>query len=293
MKGFRFLSLIGLVFMAAACTGFDSKKEVQALNDAQAVGSPFTQQLTAEYRAFSNYQLKKDMDYADALHFARKGLASASGVEVMPEDVTDWDLDAGQIPEFVDARGRLVNAFDLGAREIMPGKSAVAQARFDCWIEQAEEARRNDTTPSCRSEFMNAMAEVEAGLPEPMPEPMPEPVAMVEPEPEPMDVREAMYLVFFDYDSAVVGTGGQSVLDAVVDEVNARNIETIRIVGHTDRSGSNRYNDAMAMRRSEAVKANLQNRGIDPSRVIIDGRGETELLVQTDDGVKLNWVGKA
>ena len=286
MKAFRYFGLVGLVFMAAACSGFDSKKEVQALNDAQAVGSPFSQQLTAEYRAFSNFELKKEMDYADALHFARKGLQSASGVEVMPEQITDWDLGAEQIPEFVDARGRLVNAFDLGAREIMPGKTAVAQARYDCWIEQAEEARTNNTAPSCRDEFLTAMADVEAGLPEPMPEPMPEPVAPVEPAPEPMDIREAMYLVFFDFDSAVVGTGGQSVLDAVVNEVNNRNIQTINIVGHTDRSGTNRYNDALAMRRSEAVRNELAARGIDPSRVIINGQGETELLVETADGVR-------
>jgi OOP family OmpA-OmpF porin len=63
----------------AGCTAFSSFSEVDALNEAEAKGSPFTQTLAAEYRTYANTELKDMFDYPDALHFARKGLAAAAG----------------------------------------------------------------------------------------------------------------------------------------------------------------------------------------------------------------------
>lgn len=41
------------------------------------LGSPFTQQLAAEYRDLANHEQNIGFDYPDALHFARKGLTGA------------------------------------------------------------------------------------------------------------------------------------------------------------------------------------------------------------------------
>src|SRR5262245_60577339 len=101
----RVCAVLG-VLVLAACSGANSIETVDTLNKAQAVGSPFTKVLTSEYRDYANL-LKTGVvvplnipyvnsrgghDYADAVHFARKGLASASGVIVMPETLDDWDL---------------------------------------------------------------------------------------------------------------------------------------------------------------------------------------------------------
>lgn len=299
MFGLRHFGLVAAVLSLGACSMAEGYSEVNALNKAQATGSPFTQQLTAEYKAFSNYLLKDMKDYADALHFARKGLAAAAGENVMPEPVNDWDLTAAQITELSDARARLVSAFDRGAREIIPGRSAVAQARFDCWIEQDENSV-NDTGNTgnldCKNQFMAAMGEVEAAIPEvvaiapiidiPM-EGVPAPVGMYDGPAEPMSLREAMYLVFFDWDSAVVGEGGLTVLDAVVKDVNARdNINRIIVVGHTDTSGSPAYNQRLSVRRADAVKKALVARGVPESKIVASGVGEKDLLVQTDNNVR-------
>ena len=291
----RHFGLVAALLTMSACGAQGGYSEVNALNKASASGSPFTQQLTAEYKAFSNYLLNDMKDYADALHFARKGLASAAGENVMPEPVNDYDLEAGEIPPLSDARARLISAFDRGAREIIPGKSAVAQARYDCWIEQ-DEGSVNDTGKTgsldCKGQFMAAMQEVEAAIPAQAPAPampaetVPAPVGMMDGTGEPMALKEAMYLVFFDWDSSVVGAGGASVLDAVVKEIQSRGVQGVNIVGHTDRSGPDDYNDKLAMRRANAIKKELIARGVPASSINVSGRGESELLVQTADNVR-------
>ena len=108
--------ILAIAGLTSGCTAFKSFSEVDALNDATAVGSPFTQALTTEYRAFSNSELKDMLDYPDALHFARKGLAAATGEVVLPEPISDWNLNEQHIQELAAARSRLIVAYDLGAR---------------------------------------------------------------------------------------------------------------------------------------------------------------------------------
>lgn len=293
MFNFRQLGFAAAILTLGACSAPNGYSELNALNKANASGSAFTQQLTAEYKAFANYLMKDMEDYADALHFSRKGLESAKGENIMPEPVNDYDLDAVEITELSDARARLISAFGRGARDIIPGKTAVAQARYDCWIEQ-DEGSINDTGKKggldCKNQFLAAMQEVEAALPA-APAPMldegvPEPVGMMDAKPEPMALSEAMYMVFFDFDSSKINKGAASILDAVVKEAAARGANGIDVVGHTDRSGSDAYNDRLAMQRARAIKSALVKRGIAADTITISGRGENELLVQTQDNVR-------
>ena len=76
---------------------------------------------------FANRELNDNMDYPDALHFARKGLAAAAGETVMPEPIADWNLLPRHMEELSTARGRLIVALDLGAREIAPQPAAIPQ----------------------------------------------------------------------------------------------------------------------------------------------------------------------
>lgn len=277
--------LSAAVISLAACSAFQGDNEVEKLNDATANGSPFTQQLTTEYRAFSNYELEEEKDYADALHFARKGLAAAKGINVMPEPVVDWNLTAPEAQELSAAYLRLVAALDRGARETMPGKAAIAQARYDCWIEEQEEVEGDVT---CKTDFYAVMDELDGGMmpaPQPAPESFPAPVTMID-NSEPLNIEDAMYLVFFDFDKSNINTGASNVIDTIVSEIQSRGIQTIRVVGHTDTSGSDAYNKRLAKRRAEAVKSQLVTMGVPSSAIVTESRGESDLLVQTQDGIR-------
>ena len=50
------------------------------------------------------------------------------------------------------------------------------------------------------------------------------------------------------------------------------------MIGHTDSIGSDAVNDALSLRRAEAVKAWLAGAGIPPSVVSAEGRGKHEPL---------------
>jgi len=292
MRLIKSLFVTSAVIGLSACSSFSSNQEVEKLDMTEAVGSPFTQQLTSEYRAFSNYELDTEKDYADALHFSRKGIEAAKGVNVMPEHVNDWDITQPDIVELSDAYARLVSAIDRGAREILPGKTAIAQARYDCWIEEQEEvANGGVSNVPCKADFLAAMQEIEAALPAPvapapiMEEQFPAPVSAFDSN-EPLNIAEAMYLVFFDFDASTLNPEGVSVVETVVTEMMSRNIAGINVVGHTDTSGSDAYNQRLANRRATSIKNALVERGVPAANVSIEGRGESELLVETQDGIR-------
>ena len=279
--------LVVLTGATSACTAFTSFSEVEALNEAQATGSPFTQALAGEYKAFANSELKDMFDYPDALHFARKGLAAADGVNVLPEPVVDWNLSEQHIKELSAARGRLIVAYDLGGREVAPAIAAKAQAKFDCWIEGQEENWHDAGNSNCKDEFMSYINQLEGMLEPPAPAPVAEDTGAFDIDPNaPMTAENAMYLVFFNWDKANLGSGALNVLDAVADEVAKNPPQTINIVGHTDTSGSQTYNQRLAFRRANNVKDALIERGVDPSLIMVDARGETELLVETPDNIR-------
>ena len=102
----------------------------------------------------------------------------------------------------------------------------------------------------------------------------------------PMKVEEAMYLVFFDFDKSGVAASGESVLDAVGTEVKSRSLNAVNVVGHTDRAGSRTYNNRLALKRANAVREALIKRGVNAGLIKVDGRGEDQNLVATDDNVR-------
>lgn len=286
LRGIPFLALIAATsLVAVGCTGFKSQSEVDALNEAQAVGSPFTQALASEYRDMANREQNVMFDYPDALHFARKGLAASAGEVVLPEPVSDWNLKPEHVEELSSARSKLVMALDRGAREANPSVAAVAQARFDCWIEQQEENWQKEDISGCKTQFFEALNTLGGDLAPPPEDVMP-PVTAEAPPVAPMAPEDAKYLVFFDFDSSKVDVGGSSVLDSVATEIKKQNISAINVVGYTDTSGSKQYNKRLSAKRANAVRDGLIARGVDASMLKIDSKGEDFLMVPTADEVR-------
>jgi OOP family OmpA-OmpF porin len=81
---------------------------------------------------------------------------------------------------------------------------------------------------------------------------------------------------FFDFDKAVLKPAGQASLDDLVSKLKDINLEVIIAVGHTDSVGTDAYNQKLSVRRAEAVKAYLQGKGVESSRIYTEGKGESQ-----------------
>lgn len=288
MKNLRNMVLVFGALTLSGCGVIDSYSEIDALNNVSPTGSAFTQALSNEYKTMSNFELKNQMDYPDALHFARKGLGAAAGDMVMPEPVTDWNLSEAHSVELQSQRSRLVTVYERGVRSIAPELSAQTQAAFDCWIEDQEE-HWNDSGLACKNLYLDLIAQLEALAPAPAPVVVapaePAPLFDVDPA-EPMKVENAVYLVFYNWDSNKVDTGAASVLDAVAREVASNPPAGITLVGHADTSGDKAYNQRLSLKRANAARDGLIARGVDARIISVDSRGESELLVATPDGIR-------
>ncbi len=81
---------------------------------------------------------------------------------------------------------------------------------------------------------------------------------------------------FFDFDKATLKPDGKAKLDDLASKLGTLNLEVIIAVGHTDSVGSDAYNQKLSIRRAEAVKGYLVNKGVDAKRVYTEGKGEKQ-----------------
>ena len=52
------------------------------------------------------------------------------------------------------------------------------------------------------------------------------------------------------------------------------------ITGHTDARGTDAYNDALSLKRANAIKEQLVEAGFDANRLETQGKGKRELLIK-------------
>lgn len=109
----------------------------------------------------------------------------------------------------------------------------------------------------------------------------PEPMRETAPPPAPRQ-----FLVFFGFNKSNLTSDAQGVISTAADTAKQMGSAQLVIVGHTDTSGSDTYNQSLSERRASAVRGALASHGIDDSKISTSGRGETSLLVQSGDGVK-------
>ena len=86
----------------------------------------------------------------------------------------------------------------------------------------------------------------------------------------------------FDFDRAVLKPEGRRNLDALIERIKSIELDVVIAVGHTDSMGSDAYNQALSVRRAEAVKAYMVNQGMAADRIRAEGRGEAEPVATND-----------
>ncbi|HEX3809108.1 MAG TPA: OmpA family protein [Rhizomicrobium sp.] len=267
---------------SALVLGACATSAVDDLDGVTATGSPFTQALFRNYSylarsfgdvgapsssafdsdnslSFSDSDASVD-DLADA--FARKALQAAQGANVMPEPAPDAGAQ--------DILARLLHALDLG-RDKAPDDAARAQADYDCWVMDGRVHGQEAASAACRASLNGSLAQLEHDVNPPAP--MMAPVA-------------ADYTVYFDFDSWTLTAEALQVITQAVNNARAGGQSHINLVGHTDTSGSPAYNQSLSLRRANVVKDVMVQMGARAEAITTTGVGESDLAVQTADGVR-------
>lgn len=86
----------------------------------------------------------------------------------------------------------------------------------------------------------------------------------------------------FAFDKAVLKPEGKVMLDDLASQLNGATYDNIIATGHTDRFGSNGYNQKLSERRAEVVKDYLIGKNVQASRIDAAGKGETQPITQAD-----------
>jgi OmpA-OmpF porin, OOP family len=134
----------------------------------------------------------------------------------------------------------------------------------------------------CATQEAPAPAPAPAPTPAPAPAPAAAPAPAPKPAPEaakPKPVAEKITFaadVLFDFDKSVIKPDGKSKLDDLANKMKGINLEVVIAIGHADSVGSDAYNQALSVRRSEAVKAYFVSKGIEGNRVYTEGKGEKQ-----------------
>jgi outer membrane protein OmpA-like peptidoglycan-associated protein len=82
--------------------------------------------------------------------------------------------------------------------------------------------------------------------------------------------------ISFDTGRANIKSNLQPILDQFAQGLSSQPNTEIRIIGHTDSTGSDAINNPLSINRAASARDYLASRGVDSRRIQIDGRGSRE-----------------
>ncbi len=87
--------------------------------------------------------------------------------------------------------------------------------------------------------------------------------------------------IFYDFNKATLRPESKEALDEVITMLEDNPNVTIELLAHTDRIGSDVYNENLSQRRAQSVVDYLIREGIEPDRLVAKGYGKSTPKVVT------------
>ena len=120
-----------------------------------------------------------------------------------------------------------------------------------------------------------APAPVVAPPPPPPPPPAPPPAPAPAPQVQKITLASK---ALFDFDKAVLKPEGMAAIDSeiIAKLKDVQKLELVLVTGHTDRIGSQAYNQKLSERRADAVRNYLVSKGVAKDKIETLGMGKTQ-----------------
>ena len=269
-------------------------------DDEETVGSPFTEALSKNYSDLAGQasalpsEPAAESSFLDSLNpFSGSDSSSDLLSEAfttkadLANSGTEPELEAASGPAQTTIRARLERALAAG-KDQFPEQASRAQADYDCWVLYGTVPSAAAASQTCKTALDSSLVRLETAArpaPPPAPAPAPAPVSTAPMAPAPIPAA-ANFTVYFDFDSWTLKAEQLKVLDDVIATARTGGQANINIVGHTDTSGPSDYNQRLSVRRANVVVEALVQMGARRAALHASGVGETDLAVQTEDGVK-------
>jgi len=120
-----------------------------------------------------------------------------------------------------------------------------------------------------------------------------EAVAPVQQAPEYVDETVSLSSkTLFGFDKDNLRPEAQENLNALAQRLNNENVQTVRVEGHTDFMGSDKYNQALSERRANVVANYLVGRGVASSKISAVGLGESQAQMTATCDAEVAKLGK-
>lgn len=267
MKMISRLMALGAFLVLAGCGTWTAESYLHETIS----GDSFNACLAREYQERATSEAYVDCNWVDTATIVAKGRAAAAGETVLPWDPATRGVLPADLPELQDARAKLLAVLDNGGRTGPRAcQCAKAQRYYDGWVEQASDNKLGHNGSWLGGEGGPVQPERVAA----------EKAAFYEALTACDLKAKKDWTIYFGFNKSNLTSEAQ----AVVQEISKLDDASFGVVGHTDTSGSNAYNNALGARRANSVANALKANG--KSTCSVSSDGETNLAVATGDGVR-------
>jgi outer membrane protein OmpA-like peptidoglycan-associated protein len=116
--------------------------------------------------------------------------------------------------------------------------------------------------------------------------PPPPPVPAAGSAPPALDCTAPAVSIFFDWNMDTPLPEGANTISTLTQTAMQCGWKRFGVTGYTDTSGGTQYNDGLSMRRARNVAGLMSQGGIPMEAMTVTGLGETQLKIETADGVR-------
>ena len=289
-----------LILIAVATISYNCSSSYQELkNGSFKAEKEFSYYLLKEYEKKAHFEAKEMHDWDSAHLYSNKALLGYHGQEIKPQKISYWKIPSENILEIKKAYENLMKVYK-DAIKINPLNLAKAISSLDCWAEQQEENWQADHIKNCRKDYLESMHNIFNSIKAENENKITESTESDNKNKKNQEINDLnketvsivtkdknekiLHIIYFDFDKSNISEYTKIEIFEFLKN-NRKKIHKYLLVGHADTKGTNDYNLKLSLERASRTKKVLIEAGISKNDIKIIGKGETSLLVNTDDEV--------